>query len=176
MFHSGIFLVPSAQLLFVSWVWGAPFSSEMSCFFFLSDFFLWALCLSGFVCLPAVAYCGCWNWSPLCWERRAVKFSPFKAWSRSKYSYACFSDCQEGFHSFGKLVNGLGRQILSDRTSDNICLPSPFTGFPKLFHLTFSKNVVQWQIMKSRLQAWSKHYRLIAYVHQPFTHSLFGCG
>ena len=43
-------------------VLGTPFSSEMSCIFLLSDvFFLPALCLSGFVCLPAVAYCGCRN-------------------------------------------------------------------------------------------------------------------
>ena len=35
-------------------VLGAPFSSEMSCIFFLlSDFFLLALCRSGFVCLFA---------------------------------------------------------------------------------------------------------------------------
>ena len=31
----------------------------------------------------------------------------------------------------------------------------------------------QWQIMKSRLQTWSKHCRL--HVHQPFTQSWFGC-
>ena len=44
-----------------------------------------------------------------------MKFSLFKAWSRSKYSYACFSDCQEGFHS-----------------SVWYCLPSPFTMFSKI--------------------------------------------
>ena len=44
-------------------VLGAHFSSEIILYFLLlSDvFFLPALCLSGFVCLPAVAYCGCRN-------------------------------------------------------------------------------------------------------------------
>ena len=43
-------------------VLGASFSSEIILYFLLlSDVFLPALCLSGFVCLPAVAYCGCRN-------------------------------------------------------------------------------------------------------------------
>ena len=79
-------------------VLGAPFSSEMYFFFFLmsSSCQLFVLVVL-FVCLqwhtvgaeikvPYVENPELWNF-------------PFKAWSRSKYSYACFSDCQEGFHS-----------------------------------------------------------------------------
>ena len=41
----------------------------------------------------AVGYCGCR--SPLCWEPRADKCSPFTTWSRPDYSHACFTHCQE---------------------------------------------------------------------------------
>ena len=53
--------------------------------------------------------------------------------------------------------------VLSDT-----CLPSPFTMFSKIISPYFfkkikkKKNVEKSQIMKSRLQAWSKHCRLIA--------------
>ena len=47
-----------------------------------------------------------------------------------------------------------------------ICLPSPFTTFSKIvspyFFKKFRNISGQWQIMKSRLQTWSKHCRLIA--------------
>ena len=33
----------------------------------------------------------CGNQCPLCWEPRADKCSPVKAWSRSEYSHACFA-------------------------------------------------------------------------------------
>ena len=40
-------------------------------------------------------YCGRRNYGPLCWEPRADKCCLFKARSRSEYSRACFSHCQE---------------------------------------------------------------------------------
>ena len=48
----------------------------------------------------------------------------------------------------------------------DICLPSPFTMFSRIVSPYFFKKKWklsgQWQIMKSRLQTWSKHCRLIA--------------
>ena len=126
----------------------------MSCIlFFLMS--LLASSLSSWFCLFACSGI-LWvkNWGPLCWEPRAVKFSPFKAWSRSKYSYACFCNCQEGFYS-------------SVWYCDNTHLPSPFTMFSKIVSPYFSfkcrkiSGQWHWQIMKSRLQTWSKHCRLI---------------
>ena len=69
------------------------------------------------------------------------------------------------------LKPGVGQSIAIYRKvsivlSDNICLPSPFTLFSKIvspyFFKKFRNISGQWQIMKSRLQTWSKHCRLIA--------------
>ena len=128
----------------------------MSCISFsFSDVSSCQLCVGGFVCLPAVAYCGCKNEGPLCWEPRAVKFSPYKAWSRSKPGVG---------QNIAMHASPTARKVsivLSD-----ICLPSPFTMFSKIVspYLFFKCRKIsgQWQIMKSRLQTWSKHCRLIA--------------
>ena len=122
----------------------------MSCIFF---FFLM---FSSYQLFVLVVLFVCLQWHtvgaeikvPLCWEPRAVKFSPFKAWSRSKYSYACFSDCQEGFHS--------SVWYLSSQSIYHV-FQNCFTFFKKCRTISG-----QWQIMKSRLQTWSKHCRLIA--------------
>lgn len=42
---------------------------------------------------PAVGFCKLKNEGPLWWEPRADQNSPFKVWSRSKYSSACFAHC-----------------------------------------------------------------------------------
>ena len=157
-------------------VLGAPFSSEMSSIFFLVpssstyQFFVLIKLMALFVCL---------QWHTVGAEIKVPYLENPELWH------------------FLPLKPGVGQSIAMHASltvrkvyillSDNICLPSPFTVFPQLFHLTFSKKCTQisgqWKIMKSRLQAWSKHYRLIAcasrdwlHVHQPFTHSLFGCG
>ena len=44
--------------------------------------------------------------SPICWETRAEKCSPFFAWSRSEHSHACFAHCQE-FLSCNFYLDGL---------------------------------------------------------------------
>ena len=79
-----------------------------------------------------------------------MKFSHFKACSRSKYSSACFSDCQEGFHS--------SVWYLSSQSIHHVFQNC----FTSLLQKKCSKISGQWQIMKSRLQTWSKHCRLIS--------------
>ena len=77
--------------------------------------------------------------------------------------------------NFLSLESGVGQSIAMHASPtvrkvslvlSDICLPSPFTMFSKIVSPYFFKSCRkisgQWQIMKSRLQTWSKHCRLIA--------------
>ena len=71
-------------------------------------FFSCSASLSLFICLSTCAHtclsvclsiclsvCQTQKWGPLCWEPSALTSSPFKVWSTSEYSRACFTHCQE---------------------------------------------------------------------------------
>ena len=129
---------------------GAPFSSEMSCTF--SSFwclFLPALCLSGFVCLPAVADCG--------WKIKVPYVENPELWN--------FLPLKPGVgQSIAVHASPTARKVsrvLSDILMTSLSVHHVFQNC-LIFFKKCTKISWQWQIMKSRLQIWSKLCRLIS--------------
>ena len=90
-------------------------------FFLLSDFFLPALCLNGFVCLPAVAY-------------SVTVGVEIKVCYVENPELQIFLPLKPGVGQSIAMHASLTARKVSVVLSDNICLPNPFTMF-SMFHL-----------------------------------------
>ena len=157
MFHSGFFLAPSAQLLLLLYCY-CLFSSFGGSFLFRNVLYFFFFLMSSFYQLfVLVVLFVSLQWHTVGAEIKVPYVENPELWNFIHLK----PEVGQSIAMHASLTARKVSIVLSDT-----CLPSPFTMFFQNHYTLFKKCrkiLGQWQIMKSRLQTWSKHCRLIAH-------------